>query len=73
LTKIVGEGDMNARTRARDHLGKVLYEALERLDPGFGEMIEWENLPARDRELYRLCIAALLDHWAVLLEAAGDS
>jgi hypothetical protein len=64
---------MNARTQARDHLGKVLYEALERLDPSdFGEMIAWENLPERDRELYRLCIAALLDHWPVLQEAVDD-
>ena len=44
-------------------LGRILYEELERLDPGSEEYVEWEDLIDRDRTLYKLCIRRLsLDH-----------
>jgi hypothetical protein len=49
-------------------LAKALYEAMEHLDPGTEDYIEWRDLPERDRDFYLLTIRRLLLRKAEFLE-----
>ena len=54
------------REAALSQLGKVLFEAMERLDPGDGPS-KWGLLSFREREFYRLAVRALLDRSDIVL------
>jgi len=43
---------------------------MERLDPSLGDFVEWENLTERDREFYRLSVAALIADTDLLRRAS---
>lgn len=43
-----------------DELSDILFRMLEKLDPSDDFETDWDQLPERDRELYRLAISALI-------------
>lgn len=54
-------------------LARILYEAMERLDPsGPEDASPWDRLPDRDREFYRHCIRALIANKGLVLAALGQ-
>lgn len=59
-------------TKERDnHLGKVLYEKMEHLDPGT-EDVPWESLTVFDRDFYITCAEAVDVAARAAPEPAGD-
>jgi hypothetical protein len=51
---------------AREQLARILREKMEHLDPTFSGELVWEDLPDRDREFYRHCVAYLMLHSEVV-------
>lgn len=49
-----------------EHLGKVLYERMEHLDPSPDKFVEWDALDDHKKEFYRCCAesVALADRGA---------
>jgi hypothetical protein len=43
-----------------EELARFLFETMERLDPSEDFATDWCDLPEKDRELYRLCILAII-------------
>lgn len=50
-------------------LGRRLYETIERLDPSPVSTPAWDTLSDGDREFYRLCVDALVEHGDALRAA----
>jgi hypothetical protein len=42
-------------------LGRYLYETMERLAPGDGSFVEWDELPQWQRDLYCISVEKLFD------------
>ena len=63
LEGVVMSGDPIVR------LGRVLYEAMEHLDPGFDDYVKWDDSSEREREFCVLCVKAILQQRA-LVDAA---
>lgn len=53
---------MNLDTDLSERLATILFESLERHDPGEGPS-EWGDLPERDRMLYRAVISDLAEYY----------
>jgi hypothetical protein len=65
--------DRPADESAIETLAERLHYMMEKLDPAYGEAVEWLFLTERDREVYRSCIrdlSAYEDDWLALLSAA---
>ena len=53
----------------KEILARCLYETLERLAPGVGDYVEWDDLSGWQRDLYRNTVERLLVERDVLVEA----
>jgi hypothetical protein len=61
-----------ARAEAREELAKTLRWKIEHLDPSLDWETDWEGLPERKREFFRLCVTALLSEEAMVREALTE-
>jgi hypothetical protein len=75
----IGKADMRTEQSnqfiAIDALARILYEKMERLAPGAGEYVAWDELPEWERDLHRHGIEAVLEDRDLLFSAvpfAGD-
>lgn len=50
-------------------LARVLYEEMERLDPGSGGGTSWDDLPDLDVNFYAFCVSHLINHPSLILRA----
>lgn len=61
--------EIDPPARPREQLACRLYETMQRLAPGAGDYIEWDDLSTWYRDLYLNCIDALLVDRDVLVRA----
>jgi hypothetical protein len=54
-------------------LARVLYEEMERLDPGSCGGSSWDELPPHDVGYYTWCIEALLENRSLIERALSDN
>ncbi len=50
-------------------LARVLFEYMERLDPGCCGGSSWDELPDHGKEFYALCIENIMDHNSLVEDA----
>ena len=55
-----------------NRLARILYEEMERLDPGYDEYVPWSNLRERDKTFYALSVQALLRQRAIIKAALSS-
>jgi hypothetical protein len=60
---------MPERDEARETLARTLRWKIEHLDPSDDWETDWEDLPERRREFFRLCVKALLNEEALVRAA----
>lgn len=62
---------MPDRAEALETLARTLRWKIEHLDPSDDWETDWEELPDRKREFFRLCVTAILNEEAVVRAALG--
>ncbi len=72
MNEINNETVRGSHSPAVMELARILYEKMEHLDPGSCGGSEWAVLPAKDVELYALCVEELIENASLVIRALAD-